>query len=161
MGDVWVGISVFEPGRDFATLSRFLMECRTKINRPRHQVAKKYQMSRVSNRCASWQQIQLWVVTVPASLDRMDRLNWHLQLPDTMFLTAQYRASRLKRPDRSLKMTILSLESYLCYEENISARGRHYNTIRQGAPFYHYLSGRRHFHTTTRSIWMLVYFHWA
>ena len=34
---------------------------------------------------------------MPASLDRMDRLNWHLQLPDTMFLTAQYRASRLKR----------------------------------------------------------------
>ena len=74
---------------------------------------------------------------MPASLDRMDRLNWHLQLPDTMFLTAQYRASRLKRPDRSLKMTILSLESYLCYEDNISARGRHYNTIRQGAPFSH------------------------
>ena len=41
---------------------------------------------------------------MPASLDRMDRLNWHLQLPDTMFLTAQYRASRLKRPgsDESL-----------------------------------------------------------
>ena len=33
---------------------------------------------------------------MPASLDRMDRLNWHLQLPDTMFLTAQYRASRFK-----------------------------------------------------------------
>ena len=27
--------------------------------------------------------------TVPASLDRMDRLNWHFQLPDTMFLTAK------------------------------------------------------------------------
>ena len=54
--------------------------------------------------------------------------------------------------NRSLKMRILSLGSYLCYEEKISARRRHYNTIRQGAPFYHYLSGRRHFNTTTRSI---------
>ena len=32
--------AVFEPGRDFATLSRFLFECRTKINHPRHHVAK-------------------------------------------------------------------------------------------------------------------------
>ena len=39
--------SVFEPGRDFATLSRFLFECRTKINHPRHHVATKYEMSRV------------------------------------------------------------------------------------------------------------------
>ena len=73
---------------------------------------------------------------MPASLDRMDRLNWHLQLPDTMFLTAQYRASRLKRPDRSLKMTILSLESYLCYEENISDRARHFTTICQGGAIF-------------------------
>ena len=36
----------------------------------------------------------------------------------------------------SLKMTIWSLGSDLCYEEKISARGRHYNTIHQGAPFY-------------------------
>ena len=40
--------SVFEPGRDFATLSRFLLECRTKINHTRHHVATKYEMSRVS-----------------------------------------------------------------------------------------------------------------
>ena len=39
--------TVFEPGRDFATLSRFLFECRTKINHPRHHVATKYEMSRV------------------------------------------------------------------------------------------------------------------
>ena len=39
--------SVFEPGRDFATLSPFLFECRTKINHPRHHVATKYEMSRV------------------------------------------------------------------------------------------------------------------
>ena len=38
--------------------------------------------------------------------------------------------------DRSLKMTIWSLGSDLCYEEKISARGRHYNTIHQDAPFY-------------------------
>ena len=49
--------------------------------------------------------------------------------------------------NRSLKMTIWSLGSYLCCEEKISARGRHYNTIRQGAPFYHCLPGRRHFTT--------------
>ena len=54
--------------------------------------------------------------------------------------------------NRSLKMTIWSLGSDLCYEEKISARGRHYNTIRQGAPFHHCLSGRRHFNTTTRSL---------
>ena len=54
--------------------------------------------------------------------------------------------------NRSLKMTIWSLGSDLCNEEKVSARGRHYNTIRQGAPFYHYLSGRRHFNTTTRSM---------
>ena len=54
--------------------------------------------------------------------------------------------------NRSLKMMIWSLGSGLCYEEKISARGRHYNTIRQGAPFYHRLSGRRHFNTTTRAI---------
>ena len=41
------GNSVFEPGRDFATLLRFLFECRTKINHPRHHVATKYEMSRV------------------------------------------------------------------------------------------------------------------
>ena len=41
--------TVFEPGRDFATLSRFLFECRTKINHPRHHVATKYEMSRVFN----------------------------------------------------------------------------------------------------------------
>ena len=40
-------VSVFEPGRDFATLSRFLFECRTKINHPRHHVATKFEMSRV------------------------------------------------------------------------------------------------------------------
>ena len=39
--------AVFEPGRDFATLSRFLFECRTKINHPRHHVATTYEMSRV------------------------------------------------------------------------------------------------------------------
>ena len=38
--------------------------------------------------------------------------------------------------NRSLKMTIWSVGSNLCYEEKISARGRHYNTIHQGAPFY-------------------------
>ena len=39
---------VFEPGRDFAALSRFLFECRTKINHPRHHVAtKKYEMLHV------------------------------------------------------------------------------------------------------------------
>ena len=38
--------------------------------------------------------------------------------------------------NRSLKMTIWSLGSDLCYDEKISARGRHYNTIRQGAPFH-------------------------
>ena len=54
--------------------------------------------------------------------------------------------------NRSLKMTIWSLASDLCYEEKISARGRHYNTIHQGAPFYHCLPGRRHCNTTTRSI---------
>ena len=43
--------------------------------------------------------------------------------------------------NRSLKMTIWSLGSDLCYDEKISARGRHYNTIRQGAPFHHCLSG--------------------
>ena len=37
--------------------------------------------------------------------------------------------------NRSLKMMIWSLGSDLCYEEKISARGRHYNTIHQGAPF--------------------------
>ena len=58
--------------------------------------------------------------------------------------------------NRSLKMTIWSLGSYLCYEEKLSARGRHYNTIRQSAPFYHYLSGGGQFNTTTRSIWMLL-----
>ena len=40
-------IAVFEPGRDSATLSRSLFECRTKINHPRHQVANKYQMSHI------------------------------------------------------------------------------------------------------------------
>ena len=40
-------LTVFETGRDFATLSRFLFECRTKINHPRHHVATKYEMSRV------------------------------------------------------------------------------------------------------------------
>ena len=45
--------SVFEPGRDSATLSRSLFECRTKINHPRHQVANKYQMSHIWNRYAS------------------------------------------------------------------------------------------------------------
>ena len=40
-------ITVFEPGRDSATLSRSLFECRTKINHPRHQVANKYQMSHI------------------------------------------------------------------------------------------------------------------
>ena len=54
--------------------------------------------------------------------------------------------------NRSLKMTIWCLGSDLCYDEKISARGRHYNTIRQGAPFHHCLSGRRHFNTTTRSL---------
>ena len=54
--------------------------------------------------------------------------------------------------NRSLKMTIWSLGSDLCYEENISARGRHCNTIHQGAPFHHCLLGRRHFNTTTRSL---------
>ena len=54
--------------------------------------------------------------------------------------------------NRSLKMTIWSLASDLCYEEKISVRGRHYNTIRQGTPFHHCLSGRRHFNTTTRSL---------
>ena len=39
--------AVFEPGRDFATLSRFFLECRTKINHPRHHVATKYEMSHV------------------------------------------------------------------------------------------------------------------
>ena len=39
--------TVFEQGRDFATLSRFLLECRTKINHPRHHVTTKYEMSRV------------------------------------------------------------------------------------------------------------------
>ena len=38
---------VFEPGRDSATLSGSLFECRTKINHPRHQVANKYQMSHI------------------------------------------------------------------------------------------------------------------
>ena len=44
---VYLSVTVFEPGRDFATLSRFLFECRTKINHPRHHVATKYEMSRV------------------------------------------------------------------------------------------------------------------
>ena len=39
--------TVFEPGRDSATLSRSLLECRTKINHPRHQVANKYKMSHI------------------------------------------------------------------------------------------------------------------
>ena len=39
--------AVFEPGRDSATLSRSLFECRTKINHPCHQVANKYQMSHI------------------------------------------------------------------------------------------------------------------
>ena len=56
-------IAVFEPGRDFATLSRFLFECRTKINHPRHHVATKYEMSRVCTRYASS------ATHVPASLD--------------------------------------------------------------------------------------------
>ena len=34
--------------------------------------------------------------------------------------------------NRSLKMTIWSLGSDLCYEEKLSARGRHYNTLCQG-----------------------------
>ena len=38
--------------------------------------------------------------------------------------------------NRSLKMTIWSLGSDLCYEGKISTRGRHYNTIRQGACFF-------------------------
>ena len=38
---------VFEPGRDSATLSRSLFECRAKINHPRNQVANKYQMSHI------------------------------------------------------------------------------------------------------------------
>ena len=54
--------------------------------------------------------------------------------------------------NRSLKMTIWSLGSDLCYEEKNIRQGRHYNTIRQGAPFHHCLSGRRHFNTTTRSL---------
>ena len=54
--------------------------------------------------------------------------------------------------NHSLKMTIWSLGSDLCYEEKISARGRHCNTIRQGVPFHQCLSGRRHFNTTTRSL---------
>ena len=54
--------------------------------------------------------------------------------------------------NRSLKMTLWRLGIYFCDEEKISTRGRHYNTIRQGAQFYHYLSGGRHFNTTTRSI---------
>ena len=41
------GPTVFEPGRDSATLSRSLFECRTKIKHPRHQVANKYQMSHI------------------------------------------------------------------------------------------------------------------
>ncbi len=45
--DMYDGCTVFEPGRDFATLSRFLFECRTKINHPRHHVATKYEMSHV------------------------------------------------------------------------------------------------------------------
>ena len=47
--------------------------------------------------------------------------------------------------NRSPKMTIWSLGSYLCYEGNLSAGGggHHYNTIRHGAQFYHYLSGGR------------------
>ena len=48
-----VSHSVFEPGRDSATLSRSLFECRTKINHPPHHVANKYQMSHIWNRYAS------------------------------------------------------------------------------------------------------------
>ena len=54
--------------------------------------------------------------------------------------------------NRSLEMTIWCLGSDLCYEEKIYARGHHYNTIRQGVPFHHCLSGRRHFNTITRSL---------
>ena len=41
---------VFEPGRDSATLSRSLFECRTKINHPRHQVANKCRTSEIGTR---------------------------------------------------------------------------------------------------------------
>ena len=40
-------VKLFEPGRDSATLSRSVSECRTKINHPHHQVANKYQMSHI------------------------------------------------------------------------------------------------------------------
>ena len=75
---------------------------------------------------------------------------WVIMVPTSVYQGITFEKVR-RATNRSLKMTIWSLGSDLCYEEKISVRGHHYNTIHQGASFYHCLSGRRHFNTTTRS----------